>query len=115
MLPVNENAALRVTNPYGRTKLIIEDILRDLYASDKDFWRIMILRCVHVTYKWRERYTNGESIPFFCAPFFLLRAFFLLFALASVYQRSLLLFDLCLISFTPFLYPCDCALAPAHP
>jgi len=44
MLPVNENAALRVTNPYGRTKLIIEDILRDLYASDKDFWRIMILR-----------------------------------------------------------------------
>ena len=32
-----------VTNPYGRTKLMIEEILRDLYVSD-DSWSIAILR-----------------------------------------------------------------------
>lgn len=32
-----------VTNPYGRTKLIIEKILTDLYASDND-WCIQLLR-----------------------------------------------------------------------
>ena len=30
-------------NPYGRTKLVIEDMLRDQYASDPT-WRIAILR-----------------------------------------------------------------------
>jgi UDP-glucose 4-epimerase len=44
MLPVTERASLRVTNPYGRTKLMIEDVLRDLHAADPAFWRIMILR-----------------------------------------------------------------------
>jgi UDP-glucose 4-epimerase len=33
-LPIRESAALRSTNPYGRTKLFIEDILRDLAKSD---------------------------------------------------------------------------------
>ncbi len=42
-LPLSENHPLRATNPYGRTKLIIEEILRDLYLSDPS-WRIMILR-----------------------------------------------------------------------
>jgi UDP-glucose 4-epimerase len=42
-VPINENFPLSVTNPYGRTKLMIEDILRDLYRSDKE-WRIAILR-----------------------------------------------------------------------
>lgn len=32
-----------VTNPYGRTKLMIENILRDLYASDPE-WSIVLLR-----------------------------------------------------------------------
>lgn len=43
-MPVNEDyLPLSVTNPYGRTKLIAEDILRDLSASD-DWWNIAILR-----------------------------------------------------------------------
>ncbi len=42
-IPVNENSLLSATNPYGRTKLFIEEILRDLYGSDKS-WSIVILR-----------------------------------------------------------------------
>ena len=42
-LPLNEKHPLRTTNPYGQTKLVIEEILRDLYKSDPS-WRIMILR-----------------------------------------------------------------------
>lgn len=40
MLPLKENARLTATNPYGRTKLFIEEILRDLYASKPDMWNI---------------------------------------------------------------------------
>ncbi len=42
-LPLSENHPLRATNPYGRTKLMIEEILRDLYVSDPS-WHITILR-----------------------------------------------------------------------
>lgn len=42
-LPIKEEQALRVTNPYGRTKLFIEEILRDLAASDPR-WHIALLR-----------------------------------------------------------------------
>lgn len=42
-IPATEDLPLRVTNPYGRTKLMIEDILRDLAASDPE-WRIALLR-----------------------------------------------------------------------
>lgn len=42
-VPIFENFPLSVTNPYGRTKLMIEDILRDLHASDPE-WSISILR-----------------------------------------------------------------------
>lgn len=42
-LPIREDFPLSATNPYGRTKLMLEDILRDLYRSD-DSWRIGILR-----------------------------------------------------------------------
>jgi len=42
-LPLNESHPLRTTNPYGQTKLVIEEILRDLYGSDAS-WNIMILR-----------------------------------------------------------------------
>lgn len=42
-LPIREDSSLGATNPYGRTKLFIEEMLRDLYASDSN-WRIAILR-----------------------------------------------------------------------
>ena len=42
-LPLREDHPLSATNPYGRTKLFIEEILRDLFASDSA-WRIAILR-----------------------------------------------------------------------
>lgn len=42
-LPIKENFPLSTTNPYGSTKLMIEDILRDLYISDNT-WSIAILR-----------------------------------------------------------------------
>lgn len=42
-VPVTEEFPLSVTNPYGRTKLMIEDMLRDLYASDSS-WNLAILR-----------------------------------------------------------------------
>jgi len=42
-VPITEDACLQVTNPYGRTKLICEDILRDLQASDLS-WKVAILR-----------------------------------------------------------------------
>jgi len=44
MLPLKESARLSSTNPYGRTKLFIEEVLRDLYASDPKAWNILILR-----------------------------------------------------------------------
>lgn len=42
-LPITEDFPLSATNPYGRSKLIVEDILRDLYASNKS-WKIGLLR-----------------------------------------------------------------------
>ncbi len=42
-VPVTEEFPLSATNPYGRTKLMIEDMLRDLYQSDSS-WYIAILR-----------------------------------------------------------------------
>ena len=42
-VPIVETSPLSATNPYGRTKLMIEEILRDLYQSD-DSWSIALLR-----------------------------------------------------------------------
>ncbi|MDE6551094.1 MAG: UDP-glucose 4-epimerase GalE [Clostridia bacterium] len=42
-VPIKEDFELSVTNPYGRTKLMIEDMLRDLYKSDSS-WNIALLR-----------------------------------------------------------------------
>ena len=42
-LPLTEDHPLSATNPYGRTKLVIEEMLRDLYRADPS-WRIGILR-----------------------------------------------------------------------
>jgi len=42
-VPIQEDFPLTATNPYGRTKLFIEKILRDLHVSD-DNWNIALLR-----------------------------------------------------------------------
>ena len=42
-VPVTEAFPLSATNPYGRTKLMMEDIMRDLAAAESD-WRILLLR-----------------------------------------------------------------------
>lgn len=42
-VPIKEDFPLSVTNPYGRTKLMIEDMLRDVYAADKSM-NIALLR-----------------------------------------------------------------------
>ncbi len=42
-MPLREGMPTGAINPYGRTKLFIEDILRDLYISDNT-WGIAILR-----------------------------------------------------------------------
>ncbi|MEG1009292.1 MAG: UDP-glucose 4-epimerase GalE [Clostridia bacterium] len=43
VLPILEDSPLSTTNPYGTTKLMIEQILKDLYTSDNT-WAISILR-----------------------------------------------------------------------
>jgi UDP-glucose 4-epimerase len=48
-LPITENMPLSATNPYGRSKLMIEDICRDLQVSDgitgsENPWSIILLR-----------------------------------------------------------------------
>lgn len=42
-LPYTEDHPFAPTNPYGRSKLMVEDILRDAYASDTG-WQFSILR-----------------------------------------------------------------------
>jgi UDP-glucose 4-epimerase len=42
-LPIKEDSFLSTINPYGRSKLMIENILKDLYKSDTS-WNICILR-----------------------------------------------------------------------
>ena len=42
-VPIDEKHPLKAVSPYGRTKLIIEDMFRDLYESEKD-WKIILLR-----------------------------------------------------------------------
>lgn len=42
-LPIIEDSSLSVTNPYGRTKLMVEDMLRDICFADKSL-NVAILR-----------------------------------------------------------------------
>ena len=42
-VPIREDFPLSATNPYGRSKLMIEEILRDIYRSDSS-WRVALLR-----------------------------------------------------------------------
>lgn len=42
-MPLKEGMPTGAINPYGRTKLFIENILRDIYVSDND-WSVALLR-----------------------------------------------------------------------
>ncbi|MGJ7911440.1 UDP-glucose 4-epimerase GalE [Neobacillus sp. LXY-1] len=42
-VPISEDFPTAALNPYGRTKLMIEEILKDLYNSDQE-WSIALLR-----------------------------------------------------------------------
>ncbi len=42
-LPLDEECSLSTTNPYGATKLMQENILRDVYQADHE-WNIVLLR-----------------------------------------------------------------------
>jgi len=42
-VPIKEDFPLLATNPYGRTKLFIEEMLRDVSTSD-EAWRMVLLR-----------------------------------------------------------------------
>jgi UDP-glucose 4-epimerase len=50
--PITEDFPLKVTNPYGRTKLVVEDMLRDLAQADvlsgNRFWRVALLRAISI-------------------------------------------------------------------
>lgn len=63
-MPIKEEALLSATNPYGRTKLIIEDMLEDIYKSD-NFWNIAILRYFNPVgaHKSGEIGENPKGIP----------------------------------------------------
>lgn len=42
-VPIKEDFPLSTTNPYGSTKLMIEQILKDVYVADKS-WSVVLLR-----------------------------------------------------------------------
>jgi UDP-glucose 4-epimerase len=42
-VPISEDSPLSATNPYGRTKLMVEEILRDLQVADGR-WNVALLR-----------------------------------------------------------------------
>jgi UDP-glucose 4-epimerase len=42
-VPITEDFPISATNPYGRTKLFVEEIMRDQAVADKD-WQIVLLR-----------------------------------------------------------------------
>lgn len=42
-IPLDESLPVQATNPYGRTKLMIEQIMEDVYQSNKN-WSIALLR-----------------------------------------------------------------------
>lgn len=64
VMPIKEDYPLSATNPYGRTKLMIEDILRDIYKSDNS-WNIAILRYFNPVgaHKSGEIGENPKGIP----------------------------------------------------
>jgi len=63
-VPICEDFPLSVSNPYGRTKLIIEDMLRDIYSADNS-WDIALLRYFNPigAHKSGEIGENPNGIP----------------------------------------------------
>ena len=47
-VPIKEDFPLSTTNPYGASKLMIENILRDVHVANPQ-WRIALLRCFNPT------------------------------------------------------------------
>jgi len=47
-VPIKEDFPLSVTNPYGRSKLMIEEFLQDVFVAD-DSWHIALLRYFNPT------------------------------------------------------------------
>ncbi|MDQ2076292.1 UDP-glucose 4-epimerase GalE [Marinimicrobium sp. ABcell2] len=43
-VPIDETFATSATNPYGRSKLMIEEMLRDVAAAPDSQWRVSLLR-----------------------------------------------------------------------
>ena len=43
-VPMKEDHTISPINPYGKTKVAIENMFNDLYNSNKDFWKICSLR-----------------------------------------------------------------------
>ncbi|MGM8228644.1 UDP-glucose 4-epimerase GalE [Cellvibrio sp. ARAG 10.3] len=43
-LPIKESFSLSATNPYGRSKLMVEDIMRDMAKASGNQWNFSILR-----------------------------------------------------------------------
>lgn len=43
-IPIPEDCPMDPTNPYGRTKYMMEAILKDIYNSEPESWRVAILR-----------------------------------------------------------------------
>ncbi len=44
VVPLVEDCRTSATNPYGRSKLMVEELLRDVQQSRADFWSITLLR-----------------------------------------------------------------------
>ena len=63
-VPVNETMPTSTTNPYGSTKLMIENILKDVYVSDKEF-SIVLLRYFNPigAHKSKKIGENPNGIP----------------------------------------------------
>ena len=65
IVPITENIKLSPLNPYARTKMFIEDILRDISESDNT-WKIIILRYfnpigAHQSGKLCEKYQDKAN------------------------------------------------------
>lgn len=43
-VPIDESFPTSATNPYGRSKLIVEEIMRDLCRAESSQWRVTLLR-----------------------------------------------------------------------
>ena len=62
-VPLDEGHPLKAVSPYGRTKLVIEDIFRDLYTAEPE-WRIILLRYFNPV----GAHPSGAQRPFTVGP-----------------------------------------------